>query len=39
MRCEIVHQYPVEEDIAAADLSEQNALGCIIQESDIIPRS
>jgi hypothetical protein len=37
--CEILHQHSVEEDIAAADLAKQDAIGGVIQEPDIIPRS
>ena len=36
---EVLQQHSVEEDVAAADLAEQDALSGIIQELDVMPRS
>jgi hypothetical protein len=33
-RCEVLHQQPVDEDIATTDFTEENALGAIVQEGD-----
>jgi hypothetical protein len=38
-RREILKQHPVDEHVATAELPEENAIGSVIQEMDIIPGS
>ena len=33
-RREVLHQQPVDEDIAAADFAEEDALGAVVEEGD-----
>ena len=37
-RREIVLQQPVDEDVAPADFAEEDALGGVVEETDIVPR-